>query len=362
MRLYKRTALLLIIATVSLAHSSDRKPRQTEQPALKTRSRDSKHFQVVPRVEVIATIPRYEVGRYDLGDIALLDTGDAWAVGYDGEHVRRVYYSRDRGKGWNAVDVPGNDFTLNALDFSDSQHGWAVGGSGLIIRTTNGGKSWELLRPPTSSELHAVHFANSRIGYVAGRERVGDKITDELTGTVEIFCTKDGGETWKSCYKENEPGTVFQITNFSEAGAFVVLNGNRLIRTDDQGATWRPVDLSSKHVASVALAGNGVHWVVGRNGMFERSDNGGRTWRKVSSLADGKNWWGIAFNTAGTGVAVGDGGLMAVTLDNGKTWQLPDTGIRDHLRAVRLRGNYAIILGAKKVYSATISAIASDAR
>jgi photosystem II stability/assembly factor-like uncharacterized protein len=28
------------------------------------------------------------------------------------------------------------------LDFSDQQHGWMVGGFGLIFRTTDGGKTW----------------------------------------------------------------------------------------------------------------------------------------------------------------------------------------------------------------------------
>lgn len=345
MKVIKRVPLLLIIGSVSLAAGAF---------ALK-QTRASKQVQVVPKIEVFSAIPRNDTGRYHLGDIDVLDNGDAWAVGYDGEHTQRVYHSTDRGTTWKAVDVPGNGFTLKAINFSDSQHGWAVGGNGLIISTTTGGKSWELLKPPTSSELHQVHFANSRVGYVAGSKRIGDKITDEVTGSVEILCTKDAGETWQNCYKEDKPAVVFQITTFSDSGAYVVLDGNRLIRTDDGGTTWRPVDLSGKQVVSVGVDRNGSQWIVGRQGVFQRSENDGKTWQQVSSLAGGKNWWGIAFNEAGTGVAVGEGGLIGVTLDKGKTWQLSDSGIRDDLGAVRLQGNYALITGSKKVYSVKIS-------
>lgn len=349
MRVCRRIVLLLIIAVVSLADG---------QVALKTRARGSKHVQVVPKVEIISTIPRNETGRYGLGDIALLDNGESWAVGYDGEHTDRVYHSTGAGKVWQSVVVPGNGFTFKAVTFVDSQHGWAVGGNGLLIRTTNGGKSWKLLKAPTSSELHSVHFFNSRIGYVAGREGVRNPITDEVKGSVEILCTKDGGGTWRRSYKEDEPGSVFQIIPFSESGAFVVLDGNRLLRTEDQGETWQQVELSAKHVSAVALAPNGIDWLVGRNGVFQHSDNRGRTWQQAEppkGETRSMNWWAITFSSNGTGLAVGDGGLLAITLNNGKTWQLQETGIQDDLRVVRLRGPHAIILGAKKAYSISVS-------
>lgn len=349
MRVCRRIALLLIIATVSLADG---------QFALRTRARGSKHVQVVPKVEIISAIPRNETGRYGLGDIALLDNGEAWAVGYDGEHTDRVYHSTGAGKVWQSVVVPGNGFTFKAVTFVDSQHGWAVGGNGLLIRTTNGGKFWKLLKAPTSSELHSVHFFNSRIGYVAGREGVRNPITDEVKGSVEILCTKDGGETWRGCYKEDEPGSVFHIATLSESQAFVVLDGNHLIRTDDQGETWRQVQVSAKYIFSIAFAPNGVGWLVGNGGCFQRSDDGGKSWQEPASLRQGfasKDWEAVSFNSDGVGLAVGEKGALAVTTDNGKTWQLQETAIQDDLRVVRLRGSHAVILGAKKAYSIGVS-------
>ena len=313
-----------------------------------------------PGIEVVSTIPRSETGKYDLRDVALLENGDAWAVGYDGQHVDRVYFSKDIGKTWQPVDVPGTGFTLNAISFSDSQHGWAVGGDGLIIRTRDGGLSWELLKPPIQAaadvrlpDLHAVQFANASVGYLAGNERFGSKTSDEVWGTVEVFCTKDGGDTWRQCYKENEPDTVFQITTVSESRAFFSL-GDRLLRTDDQGQTWHRVSTSAKYISAIAFAPEGSGWLVGSHGVFQTSPDGGKTWQQPASIMPdfgNRDWQGIAFNEDGTGLAVGENSTLAVTTDSGKTWQLQTTIKSDDLRAIQIQNTRAVILGSHNAYS-----------
>ncbi len=65
--------------------------------------------------------------------------GTGWAVGAAGEVVRR-----EAGEGsWKRAKLGQDVLTwLRALSFSDPQHGWLVGGFGLIYRTTDGGKTW----------------------------------------------------------------------------------------------------------------------------------------------------------------------------------------------------------------------------
>jgi photosystem II stability/assembly factor-like uncharacterized protein len=361
MRIVKVMILVLAVSVASIAARQLIQRRSSVAKVTATKP----EVQRQAAIEVVSSVQRHETGKYGLSDVALLDNGDAWAVGYDGQHVDRLYFSNDRGKTWNAVDVPGTGFTMSAITFSDSQHGWAVGGNGLIIRTRDGGKSWELLKPPTRTEasvrvsdLHAVHFANSRVGYVAGHERYGNKTSDEVWGNVEIFCTQDGGDTWRQCYKENQPGSVFQIVTVSESEAFAVLDGVHLLKTDDQGKTWRPVPLSSKYVSSIAFATNGVGWIVGNKGCFQRSDDGGKTWEQPASLTRdfvNRDWQAIAFNSNGTGLAVGENSTLALTTDNGKTWELQTSIKSDHLRVVRIQDSRAVILGAQNAYSIDVS-------
>lgn len=349
MRIIKIVALVLIAGGVVLA---------ARQFVRKISSTAPSRVQSEQKVKILSAITRYEYGSYHFGDIALLDNGEAWSVGYDGKHPRRVYHSKDVGKSWDAMDVVGNDFIMKALSFPDSQHGWAVGNNGLIIRTTDGGKSWEMLEPPTSSNLEVVHFVNSQVGYIGGKTAFLNKITDEVTGSFEILCTKDGGNTWRRCYKENQPISFFQITSFSESAALAIMGGSQLIRTDDQGETWRNVPLSARYIHSIAFAPNGVGWMVGPKGVFQYSDDGGKSWQQSTSLPKGipnMDWEAVSFNSKGDGLVVGKDGTLALTSNSGKTWELLSLTISDELRAIRMQGSLVMILGAKNIYSVSLS-------
>lgn len=314
-------------------------------------------------IKVVSSVPRTQTGKYGLSDVALLDNGEYWGVGYDGKTVNRLYLSRDKGETWEPIEVSGNGFTMRAITFSDAQHGWAVGGNGLIIRTKNGGGTWELLKPPTGSEsgerqsdLHAVHFINANVGYVAGNKRTASKTSDEVWGDVEIVCTKDGGENWRRCYQKDEPLTAFQIT--SNAQSTFVVFGDRAIRTDDQGETWQEVSTSAKHISWMAFSVDGTGWLVGSHGVFQQSIDGGKTWQEPTSLPAefaNREWEAIAFNSSGIGLAVGEKSTLALTTDNGKTWELQTSIKSDHLRAIRMQGSRAVILGALNAYSIDVS-------
>jgi photosystem II stability/assembly factor-like uncharacterized protein len=71
--------------------------------------------------------------------IVELPDGNSWAVGAAGEVVRRMPGET----AWKRAKLGQDVLTwLRGISFSDSQHGWMVGGFGLIYRTTDGGKSW----------------------------------------------------------------------------------------------------------------------------------------------------------------------------------------------------------------------------
>ena len=74
-----------------------------------------------------------------LFEVVQLSDGSAWAAGAAGEVVRR-----ETGQDvWRRAKLGQDVLTwLRGLSFSDDQHGWLVGGFGLIYRTTDGGKSW----------------------------------------------------------------------------------------------------------------------------------------------------------------------------------------------------------------------------
>jgi len=65
--------------------------------------------------------------------------GTAWAVGAAGEVVTLPKGQSE----WTRAELGMPVYTwLRAVDFSDAQNGWLVGGYGYILRTQDAGKSW----------------------------------------------------------------------------------------------------------------------------------------------------------------------------------------------------------------------------
>jgi photosystem II stability/assembly factor-like uncharacterized protein len=72
---------------------------------------------------------------------------------------------------------------LNAVWFTTPERGWAVGGEGVIISTSDGGRNW---RPQTSGvgdDLYDVRFFNETEGWAVGRGGA-------------LLHTTDGGRNW----------------------------------------------------------------------------------------------------------------------------------------------------------------------
>ena len=73
--------------------------------------------------------------------------------------------------------------TLNAVKLISENIGWAVGTSGTILKTSNGGVTWESETSGTKSELTDVFFINANKGWIIGAD-----------GTILI--TTNGGTNW----------------------------------------------------------------------------------------------------------------------------------------------------------------------
>ena len=83
---------------------------------------------------------------------------------------------------WSAQDSATRK-TLLGVDFVDANNGWAVGWSGTIVGTTNGGATWIHQTSGTTEQLRAVDFIDPSNGWSVGE-----------SGT--ILGTTDGGATW----------------------------------------------------------------------------------------------------------------------------------------------------------------------
>lgn len=95
--------------------------------------------------------------------------------------------STDGGETWTE-NISGLGVFFHEVHYTTSSTGWAVGSSGIIHETTDGGDSWDYVDPaPVSTTLLDVYFPSETMGYIVGESgvilRMGS--TAELTETEE---------------------------------------------------------------------------------------------------------------------------------------------------------------------------------
>ncbi len=126
-------------------------------------------------------------------------------------------------------------FNLRDVSVMDAMTATAVGSYGTIIRTEDGGETWEEQESGVDVSLVAVSFVTPDIGVaVGGMIRMGD-------GTLAVLRTIDGGETWTKQVRVAEtPYTTYQVDVFfadPDTGV-IALNSGKVRLTNDGGSTW----------------------------------------------------------------------------------------------------------------------------
>lgn len=115
-------------------------------------------------------------------------------VGQEGD----VYKTTDGGINWVKVQLPTQVSTRNfkSLYFIDNNVGIIVGGNfsndsiQTIIKTTNGGDSWQIIKDELAPMLNDVCFINSNVAYAVGNNGV-------------VLKTIDGGNNWSDVQLPN---------------------------------------------------------------------------------------------------------------------------------------------------------------
>lgn len=252
------------------------------------------------------------------------------------------------------ADVLADDATLRDTEWIDAQHGWAAGDRGVLLRTTDGGQHWRRVATPTNSVLHAISFIDDRRGWaVGGATRPYTHATEGI-----VLRTDDGGETWASALKSPLPLLTavrfFDNQHGLAAGVGSDLYPSGLFETTDGGQSWRPLPGQKPHAwthADLHRTGDQVlvGALVGARGAT--ATIAGREVRVSPGAGDTRSHHAVRLTDTSNGWLVGDGGLVRVTRDGGRTWTAPPTEPPAELidwfdwQGVAVRGASAWVVG-----------------
>ena len=222
------------------------------------------------------------------------------------------------------VDANGD---LVAVYFTSASHGWVAGDKGYLASTEDGGRTWQKYALNTTEDINEIYFRNEKNGYlVAGRK---------------MFITHDSGKTWQETviYKSGDfrNGTPeFLSIRFADKkygyviGSILNRNGDvidsLLMRTDDEGVTWRRQIAPTKaELFHLDFSGNSHGWIVGDKGVILATTDRGETWTLQNSGTN-RALFAVDFRDDNEGYAVGGGGTILRTIDGGHHWEPVKSG------------------------------------
>lgn len=244
---------------------------------------------------------------------------------------------------WQLIDVK-TESSFRGLSVASDDVIWISGSNGSVLKTTNGGETWENFDIPESDALdfRDIHAFDENVAYI---------MSSGTPGT--IYKTEDGGTTWKQQYYTEVKEIFFDGFDFLDADNGIAfgdpIDGKLYLVSTKDGKTWLPTEvLTLPKVADdeYAFAASGTGIQLGSGGVYIVS--GGTMARCYKSTDNGLNWevfdtplktgkaagiFSVHFWNAEQGVIVGgdyedftsNEANCAYTSDGGVTWSLSTT-------------------------------------
>lgn len=242
---------------------------------------------------------------------------------------------------------------LNSIFFINEKNAIAVGDSGTIIISNDGGNTWLqkqidkkinlsdlycfstgkiIIVGDSSSIFYSKNFLDTlelipvQKGYTFFRIRFIDEQTGFITGNKGLILkTINGGINW---YKviTNTNSLIFDVDFFDSRRGFAVGWNGLLLKTTNGGETWQKVDNIStdNYLKSIDLENNGFGIIAGGDATVLRTTNYGEEW-ELKRIADIGGLQKVYFLSKNYVSLIGSKGTLMISKDSGVNWNLIDT-------------------------------------
>ncbi|HEV7397122.1 MAG TPA: YCF48-related protein [Pyrinomonadaceae bacterium] len=222
---------------------------------------------------------------------------------------------------------------------------WASGSGNTVLRTSDGGATWQKLVVSTDRlDFRDIDAIDERIAYVLS---IGNGAASR------IYKTTDAGRTWNLQFQATDEKVFLDAMSFWDEDHGLVIGDAvdgqfYILRTENGGRTWARVPPAGLPAAlenegafaasgtNIAAFGKAHAWIgtgAANKARVLRTTDGGRSWKIAEApIVSGASAgiFSIAFRDAKHGVVVGgdykkekeSGNNLALTSDGGVTWTL----------------------------------------
>ncbi len=196
---------------------------------------------------------------------------------------------------WKAIEFPYAG-KLTGVHFTHPDTGFVITDEGEIYRTFNAGGFWETFEISYGVPLEDLHFINSDTGFVCGQ-------------AGKLYFTHDGGYNWTNSSLQDSNVWLFDIEM-----------------------------IDNQHIVTIGM-GRDVQEKM--TGIALRTDDGGKTWKKIKQMGVGYSEIYSASDT----ISFLSYGRIHISVDKGKTWTTRKTHNGEPARTITKFNNAAIIAG-----------------
>ena len=271
-----------------------------------------------------------------------------WVCGAD----EMIASSSDGGNTWSLKHQTRGGAVLLNIAFVNDKIGHAAGKNGVLLSTTDGGKTWKshtiVADPHKSTDILDFSFADADNGIAI----VGDRgdisrsspgyFASPLNAPVEL--THDGGEHWQevSPFGPADPppfSRVQAIAALDSSHYLMILNHPQVedafVITSDGGRTWKVIhqrdDETNRDSAKQVFVHDGEYWAFGTQ-LLNRQSRGGYTAGMTRHSKDGETWLAGTSSDRDSGVCnpegcyLWDGAVESLYDATGHFWNFPQDG------------------------------------
>ena len=255
-----------------------------------------------------------------LRGLSVVSAKVVWASGTGGTVLRTV----DGGASWDVIAVPGGEkLDFRDIEAFDAKTAYILsigsGESSRIYKTVDGGATWKLqFQNKDEKAFYDAIACWDRDNCIA--------MSDPVGGHYPIISTTDGGTNWKQMVSDKMPTAKDGEAAFAASGtclitqgrtnAFLVSGGSdaRVFRSGDRGMSWAVADTpmvkgtAGSGIFSIAMHDGKNGAIVGGN--YEKPDTASKN---IAYTTDG----GVTWHTPGT--AYPNGYRSAVAYLDAKT-------------------------------------------
>jgi photosystem II stability/assembly factor-like uncharacterized protein len=243
------------------------------------------------------------------------------------------------------VQTSGVNVRLRGVSAVSDKVAWASGAGSTVLRTTDGGTTWQKLTVTSDAlDFRDIDAVDAQTAYALA---IGNGPASR------IYKTTDAGKTWTMQFRNEDPKAFLDAMSFWDANNGIVFGDSvdgqlYIMITKDGGRVWSRVPTANLLPAlenegafaasgtNIAVLGQSHAWIgtgAAAKARVLRTADAGRTWQVANTpLAAGPSAgiFSIAFRDAKHGVIAGGDyrkeqeavDNLAVTNDGGITWAL----------------------------------------